>query len=177
MQLSLLINLLHPTPNPSIQLPSPHTPPSSFTPIQSITQFLLHLQHHSRTPPPPLPTKPRQPALPRPKPNHRALGEEKRIPLLRIHLLLHHIRPLGVFELGDLHVAFEQDLHFVVGVGVDEFGAGEEAVESGGDGGGGVVAVFWVGEDGLAWLGEEKGGGGVGCCLLKLSRGGELDRC
>ncbi len=99
---------------------------------------------NSRPIPRPLSTKPRQPTSSRPKPHDRTLGKEKGIPLLGIHLLLDHILAISILELRNLHIAFEEDLHFVVGVGVDEFGARLEAVETGGDGVGGAVAVMRV---------------------------------
>ena len=61
----------------------------------------------------------------------------------------------------DIEAAFDDDLHLVVGVGVDERGAGFEAVESAGYGGGGreVLAVGFgcvgvSGEDGDSGRGE-----------------------
>lgn len=133
----------HPPPFPHIIIKYPHSP------------FPLSQEQQSSTIPSPLSTKPRQPPLLSAKPHNRALGEEKRIPLLRLHLLLDNIIAIAVFELRNLHVAFEEDLHFVVGVGVDEFGARFEAVETGGDGGGGAVAVGWRLAGCMGWRGGE----------------------
>lgn len=73
--------------------------------------------------PPPLPTVKPQPALLRLKSDDTPLGKEKHISLCRFDALSALI--------GDFKVAVDDDLHLVVGVGVDERGAGVEAKEAG----------------------------------------------
>lgn len=84
--------------------------------------------------PPPLPHKEPQPALLRFKRNHAPLWKEEDIPLFRLHALPALIR--------NLKVAVNDDLHLVVGVGIDERGTRFEAVEARGDG---VVFAVAVG--------------------------------
>ena len=75
---------------------------------------------------PPLPTiKPQTPLL-RLKSNHTPLGKEEDIALRRLDTLPTLIR--------DFEIAIHNDLHLVIGIGVDERGARVEAVEARGDG-------------------------------------------
>lgn len=75
---------------------------------------------------PPLPAIKPQPPLLRLERDHAPLGKEEHIALRRLDTLAALIR--------DFKVTVHDDLHLVVGIGVDERGAGVETVEAGGDG-------------------------------------------
>lgn len=116
--------------------PLPHITRNHYPHLFPYTPAIPFL-YQSRTVLPPLPTKKPQPPVLRLECNHTALREEKDIALCSLDALSALIR--------DVKVAIYDNLHFVIGVGVDKRGARVEAVEAGGDGGGGVGgAVFAV---------------------------------
>ena len=80
----------------------------------------------SSLPLPPLPHKEAQPITIRRERNLGALGKIQHIARHGVHLLARLVL--------DVELALDDDLHLVVGVGVDERGALFEAVEAGGDG-------------------------------------------
>ena len=124
------------------------------TPLSPLYLFSHHSPPNSSPILPPLPTEKPQPPLLRLKRNHTPLWKEKHIPLCSFDALATFIR--------DLEVAVDDYFHFVVGVGVDEGGAGVEAVEAGGDGGGGVGGPVFAGGGGVLVCDFfEKGGGGA----------------
>ena len=72
----------------------------------------------------PLPTKKSQPPFLRLERNHAALWEKEHVALCRLDTLPTLIRYFKI--------AVHNDLHLVIGIGVDERGARLEAVEAGG---------------------------------------------
>lgn len=92
---------------------------------------------------PPLPAIKAQPTLLRLECNDATLRKEEDVPLRCLDALPALVR--------DLKIAVHDDLHLVVGVGVDERGARVEAVKARGDGVGCAVAVGAVSE-GVSYL-------------------------
>ncbi len=120
--------------NPSPNLPqtfiSHHPHASTYLPIPHLNNPFSSPHHRqSSAILPPLSTKEPQASLHSLESNHTPLGEEKHIALCSLHALSTLIR--------DFKVTIDDNLHLIVSVGVNERGAGVEAVEASGDGGGG----------------------------------------
>jgi len=108
---------------------SHHLHASTYLPIPQLTNPFPSSHHrHSSAILPSLSTKEPQASLHSLESNHTPLGEEKNIALCSLHALSTLIR--------DFKVTIDNNLHFIVRVGVDERGARVEAVEASGDGGG-----------------------------------------
>ena len=105
--------------------PQPKSKPCAMPPYLSSSQP-VPLPSSSSSILSPLPAIKPQPPLLRLKSNHTPLGKEEDIALRRLDTLPALIR--------NFKVTIHDDLHLVIGIGVDERGARVEAVEARGDG-------------------------------------------